>query len=159
MWGRQKQITKPTRMELNDEYFMRIALNEAEDAYAEEEIPVGAVVVLDGRVIAKGHNLTETLKDVTAHAEMMAITGAANALGAKYLQDCTLYVTLEPCLMCAGAIAHAQVKTLVFGASDPKRGYSVYTDGKFPSKAEVRKGVMAEECGEILKRFFAGKRQ
>ena len=146
-------------MELNDEYFMRIALNEAEDAYAEEEIPVGAVVVLDGRVIAKGHNLTETLKDVTAHAEMMAITGAANALGAKYLQDCTLYVTLEPCLMCAGAIAHAQVKTLVFGASDPKRGYSVYTDGKFPSKAEIRKGVLEEECGEILKRFFAEKRQ
>ena len=146
-------------MELDDKYFMRIALNEAEDAYAEEEIPVGAVVVLDGRVIAKGHNLTETLKDVTAHAEMMAITGAANALGAKYLQDCTLYVTLEPCLMCAGAIAHAQVKTLVFGASDPKRGYSVYTDGKFPSKAEVRKGVLAKECGEILKRFFAEKRQ
>ena len=146
-------------MDLDDKYFMRIALNEAEDAYAEEEIPVGAVVVLDGRVIAKGHNLTETLKDVTAHAEMMAITGAANSLGAKYLQDCTLYVTLEPCLMCAGAIAHAQVKTLVFGASDPKRGYSVYTDGKFPSKAEVRKGVLAEECGEILKRFFAEKRQ
>ena len=146
-------------MDLDDKYFMRIALNEAEDAYAEEEIPVGAVVVLDGRVIAKGHNLTETLKDVTAHAEMMAITGAANALGAKYLQDCTLYVTLEPCLMCAGAIAHAQVKTLVFGASDPKRGYSTYTGGKFPSKAEVRKGVLAEECGEILKRFFAEKRQ
>ncbi len=138
---------------------MHIALNEAEDAYAEDEIPVGAVVVLDNQVIAKGHNLTETLKDVTAHAEMMAITGAANALGAKYLQDCTLYVTLEPCLMCAGAIAHAQVKTLVFGASDPKRGYSVYTDGKFPSKAEVRKGVLEEECGEILKRFFAEKRQ
>ena len=146
-------------MELDDKYFMRIALNEAEDAYAEDEIPVGAVVVLDNQVIAKGHNLTETLKDVTAHAEMMAITGAANALGAKYLQDCTLYVTLEPCLMCAGAIAHAQVKTLVFGASDPKRGYSVYTDGKFPSKAEVRKGVLEEECGEILKRFFAEKRQ
>jgi len=138
---------------------MHIALNEAEDAYAEDEIPVGAVVVLDNQVIANGHNLTETLKDVTAHAEMMAITGAANALGAKYLQDCTLYVTLEPCLMCAGAIAHAQVKTLVFGASDPKRGYSVYTDGKFPSKAEVRKGVLEEECGEILKRFFAEKRQ
>jgi len=138
---------------------MHIALQEAEDAYAEGEIPVGAVVVLDDRVIAKGHNLTETLHDVTAHAEMMAITSAANALGAKYLQDCTLYVTLEPCLMCAGAIAHAQVKTLVFGASDPKRGYCVYTDGKFPSKAEVRKGVLAEECGKILKRFFAEKRQ
>ena len=146
-------------MELDDKYYMRIALNEAEDAYAEEEIPVGAVVVLDGRVIAKGHNLTETLKDVTAHAEMMAITGAANSLGAKYLQDCTLYVTLEPCLMCAGAIAHAQVKTLVFGASDPKRGYSVYTDGKFPSKAEVRKGVLEDECAELLRKFFAERRK
>ena len=145
---------------LNDEYFMRIALQEAEDAYAEGEIPVGAVVVLEDRIIAKGHNLTETLHDVTAHAEMMSITSAANAVGAKYLQDCTLYVTLEPCLMCAGAIAHAQVKTLVFGASDPKRGYSVYLkDGKFPSKAEVREGVMAKECGEILKKFFAERRR
>ena len=144
---------------LDDTYFMRIALNEAEDAYAEGEIPVGAVVVLDDRVIAKGHNLTETLKDVTAHAEMMAITAAANELGAKYLQDCTLYVTLEPCLMCAGAIAHAQVKTLVFGASDPKRGFSVYTDGKFPSKAEVRKGVLEEDCSELLRNFFAERRK
>ena len=115
--------------------------------------------MLDDRVIAKGHNLTETLKDVTAHAEMMAITAAANELGAKYLQDCTLYVTLEPCLMCAGAIAHAQVKTLVFGASDPKRGYSVYTDGKFPSKAEVRKGVLEEDCSELLRNFFAERRK
>ena len=144
---------------LDDTYFMRIALNEAEDAYAEGEIPVGAVVVLDDRVIAKGHNLTETLKDVTAHAEMMAITAAANELGAKYLQDCTLYVTLEPCLMCAGAIAHAQVKTLVFGASDPKRGFSVYTDGKFPSKAEIRKGVLEEDCSELLRNFFAERRK
>ena len=144
---------------LNDEYFMRIALQEAEDAYTEGEIPVGAVVVLDDRIISKGHNLTETLHDVTAHAEMMAITSAANALGAKYLQDCTLYVTLEPCLMCAGAIAHAQVKTLVFGASDPKRGYSTYTGGKFPSKAEVRKGVLAEECAELLKKFFTERRK
>ena len=144
---------------LDDTYFMRIALNEAEDAYAEGEIPVGAVVVLDDRVIAKGHNLTETLKDVTAHAEMMAITAAANELGAKYLQDCTLYVTLEPCLMCAGAIAHAQVKTLVFGASDPKRGFSVYTDGKFPSKAEVRKGVLEDDCSELLRNFFAERRK
>ena len=144
---------------LDDTYFMRIALDEAEDAYAENEIPVGAVVVLDNKIIAKGHNLTETLKDVTAHAEMMALTSAAaNALGAKYLQDCTLYVTLEPCLMCAGAIAHAQVKTLVFGASDPKRGYSVYTDGKFPSKAEIRQGVLADECARLLKRFFAERR-
>lgn len=144
---------------LDDTHFMRIALNEAEDAYAEGEIPVGAVVVLDGRVIAKGHNLTETLHDVTAHAEMMAITAAANALGAKYLQDCTLYVTLEPCLMCAGAIAHAQVKTLVFGTSDPKRGYSVYTDGKFPSKAAIRQGILADECAELLKKFFTERRK
>jgi len=146
-------------MPLTDTYFMRIALQEAEDAYAEDEIPVGAVVVLDNRVIAKGHNLTETLKDVTAHAEMMAITSAANALGAKYLQDCTLYVTLEPCLMCAGAIAHAQVKTLVYGASDPKRGFSTYTDGKFPSKAEIRTGVLAEESTALLKKFFAERRK
>ena len=145
-------------MELNDEYYMRIALNEAEDAYAEGEIPVGAVVVLDNQIIAKGHNLTETLKDVTAHAEMMALTSAANALGAKYLQDCALYVTLEPCLMCAGAIAHAQVKTLVFGASDPKKGYSVYLNDKFPSKAEIRQGVLAEESSHLLKRFFAERR-
>ena len=137
---------------------MRIALQEAEDAYAENEIPVGAVVVLDNQIIAKGHNLTETLKDVTAHAEMMAITSAANALGAKYLQECTLYVTLEPCLMCAGAIAHAQVKTLVFGADDPKRGYSVYLKDSFPSKAEIRRGVLEEECGDLLKKFFAERR-
>ena len=143
---------------LDDKYFMRIALQEAEDAYAEGEIPVGAVVVLDNQIIAKGHNLTETLKDVTAHAEMMAITAAENALGAKYLQECTLYVTLEPCLMCAGAIAHAQVKTLVFGASDPKRGYGQYLDGKFPSKAEVRQGVLADECSQLLKEFFLERR-
>lgn len=143
---------------LDDSYYMRIALQEAEDAYAENEIPVGAVVVLDGQIVAKGHNLTETLKDVTAHAEMMALTSAANALGAKYLNDCTLYVTLEPCLMCAGAIAHAQVKTLVFGASDPKKGYSVFLNGKFPSKAEIRQGVLADECAQILKRFFSERR-
>lgn len=143
---------------LDDSYYMRIALQEAEDAYAENEIPVGAVVVLDGQIVAKGHNLTETLKDVTAHAEMMALTSTANALGAKYLNDCTLYVTLEPCLMCAGAIAHAQVKTLVFGASDPKKGYSVFLNGKFPSKAEIRQGVLADECAQILKRFFAERR-
>ena len=144
---------------LDDTYFMRIALQEAEDAYAEEEIPVGAVVVLDGRIIGRGHNLTETLKDVTAHAEMMVITSAANALGANYLQDCTVDVTLDPCLMCAGAIAHAQVKTLVFGASDPKRGYSTYTGGKFPSKAEVRKDILADECAELLKKFFIERRK
>lgn len=143
---------------LDDTYFMRIALQEAEDAYAENEIPVGAVVVLDNQVIAKGHNLTETLKDVTAHAEMMALTAAANTLGAKYLQDCTLYVTLEPCLMCAGAIAHAQVRTLVYGAPDPKRGYTVYLKDKFPSKAEIRQGILAEESADLLKRFFAERR-
>ncbi len=144
---------------LDDTYFMRIALQEAEDAYAEEEIPVGAVVVLDGRIIGRGHKLTETLQDVTAHAEMMAITAAANAVGAKYLQDCTLYVTLEPCVMCAGAIAHAQIKTLVFGAADPKRGYSTYLkEGKFPSKAEVRAGILENECAALLKKFFAERR-
>ncbi len=142
---------------LGDEYFMRMALAEAEEAFSEDEIPVGAVVVSNGRVIAKGHNLTETLKDVTAHAEIIAITAAENALGAKYLQDCDLYVTLEPCLMCAGAIAHAQVRRLVYGASDPKKGFSTML-GKFPSKAEITEGVLAEESSKLLKDFFKARR-
>ena len=147
-------------LENPDEYYMQAALREARTAMDNDEIPIGAVVVdAKGGIIARAHNQTERLHDVTAHAEMMAITAAANELGAKYLQDCTLYVTLEPCLMCAGAIAHAQVKTLVFGASDPKRGYSVYTDGKFPSKAEIRKGVLEHECAELLKKFFTQRRK
>ena len=138
---------------LDDKYFMQMALAEAEDAYSEDEIPVGAVIVSDGKIIAKAHNLTETLKDVTAHAEVLAITAAENALGAKYLPECTIYVTLEPCLMCAAAIAHAHIQRVVFGASDPKKGYSTFLD-KFPSKAEIVKGVLAEQSAKILKDFF-----
>ncbi len=146
-------------MEINqDEYYMRMALNEAQDALAEDEVPVGAVVVLNDRIIARGHNLTETLKDVTAHAEMMAITAAANHLGAKYLKNCTLYVTLEPCIMCAGAIMHAQLNRLVFGANDPKKGYSLLEKNLFPKKFEVKKGVLETECSQILKDFFKEKR-
>lgn len=142
----------------SDEYYMKIALNEAMDAYEDDEVPVGAVVVLDDMIIAKGHNLTETLKDVTAHAEMMAITSGANHLGAKYLKKCTLYVTLEPCLMCAGAIIHSQLERLVYGAKDPKKGFSLINAELFPKYIKVEQGVLAEECSQILKDFFKGKR-
>lgn len=142
----------------SDEYFMKIAIAEAEAAFDEDEVPVGAVIVCNDRIVAKGHNLTETLKDVTAHAEIIAITSAENNFNAKYLQDCTLYVTLEPCLMCAGAIAHAQIKRLVFGADDPKKGFSLYLE-KFPYKTTVCKGVLAEKCSDLLKSFFVNKRK
>lgn len=142
----------------SDEYYMRLALDEAMDALEADEVPVGAIVVLNDQVIARGHNLTETLKDVTAHAEMMAITAAANGLGAKYLKKCTLYVTLEPCIMCAGAIMHSQIDRLVYGASDPKKGYSLLNVNFFPKNLRVDKGVLAEECSKILKDFFKKKR-
>ena len=145
-------------MELDDAYYMRIALQEAEDAYAENEIPVGAVVVLDNQIIAKGHNLTETLNDVTAHAEMMAITSAANALGAKYLQECTLYVTLEPCLMCAGAIGWSQLPRIVYGCIDDKRGYHAYAPHAMHPKATITGGVLEEECRTLMQDFFRSKR-
>ena len=131
---------------------------EAEEAYTEGEVPVGAVVVANDVIIAKGHNQTEALKDVTAHAEIIAITAAENHLAAKYLQECTLYVTLEPCLMCAGAIAHAQLKRLVFGAHDPKKGYSKYINNTFPSKIEIISGVLATESTTLLKQFFSERR-
>lgn len=140
------------------ERYMRMALEEAEQSAREGEIPVGAIVVCRGRVIARAHNLTETLHDVTAHAEMQAITAAANTLGGKYLQDCTLYVTLEPCIMCAGAIGWAQVKTLVFGAADPKRGYRQFSPHPLHPKTEVIEGILAEECSGKMKRFFESKR-
>lgn len=143
---------------MSDEYYMKMALNEAMDALEADEVPVGAVVVLEDRIIARGHNLTETLKDVTAHAEMMAITAAANGLGAKYLRNCTLYVTLEPCIMCAGAIMHSQLGRLVFGANDPKKGYTTLNVDFFPKNLKVEKGVLEEECSRILKDFFKGKR-
>lgn len=143
---------------MNHELYMKKALEEARQAYAEGEIPVGAVVVCGDRVIARAHNLTETLTDVTAHAEMQAITAAANALGGKYLGDCTLYVTLEPCVMCAGAIGWAQVGRLVYGATDDKRGYHRLAPQVLHPRTEVVEGVMADECAELVKAFFRERR-
>lgn len=142
----------------DDVRYMKMALAEAEQAYAEGEVPVGAVVVCKGRVIARAHNLTETLTDVTAHAEMQAVTAAANYLGGKYLNDCALYVTVEPCVMCAGALGWAQLGRLVYGAADEKRGYRRYAPQALHPKAEVMEGVMAEECAELMKRFFSERR-
>lgn len=141
-----------------DEKFMREALMEAKSAEAEDEIPIGAVIVFAGRVIAKGHNMTERLHDPTAHAEMIAITAATEAMGGKYLNDCTLYVTVEPCPMCAAASAWAQVGRIVYGASDPKRGYSLFTPSLLHPKTEVVSGVLAEECGGMVTEFFRNKR-
>lgn len=141
-----------------DERFMRMAMNEAEQAAAEGEIPVGAVVVCKGQIISRAHNLTETLHDVTAHAEMQAITSAADYLGGKYLQDCTLYVTLEPCIMCAGAIGWAQISRLVYGASDERRGYSTFAPKALHPKCEVVKGVFEEECKQMVVDFFKSRR-
>lgn len=137
---------------------MQQALQEARKAAEAGEVPVGAVVVCRDRIIARAHNLTETLNDVTAHAEMQAITAAANALGGKYLTDCTLYVTVEPCVMCAGAIAWSQMGKLVFGAVDEKRGYRRYAPQALHPKTEVIAGVKAEECAQLMKDFFKKKR-
>lgn len=139
--------------------YMKQALMEAQKAGERGEVPVGAVVVCKGRIIARAHNLTEALNDVTAHAEMQAITAAASFLGGKYLNDCTLYVTVEPCVMCAGAIAWAQMGRLVFGAEDEKRGYQKYAPHALHPKTEVVKGVLAEECAQLMKDFFAAKRR
>lgn len=139
------------------EYFMKKALLEAQDAFDKGEIPVGALVVVNDRVIAKSHNLTELLNDVTAHAEMQAITAAANFMGGKYLTGCTLYVTLEPCQMCAGALYWSQVSRIVFGAADEHRGYRTM-GGKLHPKTEVIAGIMAEECGTLVKDFFKKRR-
>ena len=142
----------------DDTYFMKKAMEEAEADFQEDEIPVGAVIVCQGSIIARAHNLTETLSDVTAHAEMQAITSAANHLGGKYLDDCTLYVTLEPCPMCAGAIGWAHIGRLVYGASDPKHGYSVFAPSVLHPRTEVVTGILDEESSSLLKRFFKGKR-
>lgn len=146
----------------DDERFMTAALAEAREAFDAGEIPVGAVVVCGGRIIGRGHNLTERLTDVTAHAEMLALTAAAQTLGGKYLPEATLYVTVEPCLMCAGAIGWAQIGRIVYGASDPKRGFSVMTQGAprppFHPRATVTAGVLAGECADLMKRFFSGRR-
>lgn len=142
----------------DEQFYMQQALQEARKAAEAGEVPVGAVVVCRDRIIARAHNLTETLNDVTAHAEMQAITAAANALGGKYLTDCTLYVTVEPCVMCAGAIAWSQMGKLVFGAVDEKRGYRRYAPQALHPKTEVVTGVKAEECAQIMKDFFKKKR-
>lgn len=138
--------------------FMKMALDEAHQAASQGEIPVGAVVVCKGMAIARAHNLTETLTDVTAHAEMQAITAAASYLGGKYLDQCTLYVTLEPCTMCAGAIGWSQLQRLVYGASDEKRGYTIFAPGALHPKTEVKSGVLADECAKIVQEFFKKKR-
>lgn len=143
----------------DDTYFMRKALDEARVAFDMDEIPVGAVVVCQNRIIAGAHNLTERLCDVTAHAEMQAITAAANSLGGKYLMDCTLYVTLEPCVMCAGAIGWAQIGRVVFGAADDKRGYRRFAPETLHPKTEVTSGVLADACSALLREFFAKKRK
>src|SRR5690554_7103502 len=145
-------------MQLDDQYFMKQALQEAEKAKTCDEVPVGAVIVCEDRIIARAHNLTQTLTDVTAHAEMQAITIAANVLGAKYLNDCTLYVTLEPCVMCAGAIGWAQIGKLVYGASDPKRGFHKYALEALHPKTDVKGGVLETECAELIQEFFRNKR-
>lgn len=145
-------------MKADDTYYMRQALAEADKAFQRGEVPVGAVVVCRDRIIARSHNLTETLNDVTAHAEMQAITAAANFLGGKYLVDCTLYVTVEPCVMCAGAIAWSQLGRLVFGAADEKRGYQRYAPHALHPKTVVSQGLMADECAALMKSFFQKRR-
>ena len=144
---------------LNDAFFMKQALSEAEMAFDRGEIPVGAVIVCEGRIIARAHNLTETLNDVTAHAEMQAITAAASILGGKYLIDCALYVTIEPCPMCAGALAWAQISRIVYGANDEKRGFTKLTPGVLHPKTKVQGGVLTEESSRLVKRFFKELRE
>ena len=143
---------------LDDTYFMKQALIEAGKAAERGEVPVGAVVVCKERIIARAHNLTETLNDVTAHAEMQAITAAANVLGGKYLSECTLYVTVEPCVMCAGALGWAQISRVVYGASDEKRGYTKYAPDALHPKTTVTSGVLEDECRALMQDFFQRKR-
>jgi tRNA(adenine34) deaminase len=142
----------------NKEYYMRAALAEANKAFEKQEVPVGAVIVCNDMIIARAHNLTETLKDPTAHAEMQAITAATNWLGGKYLTDCTIYITLEPCAMCAGALGWSQVPTIVFGAADEKKGYRTISGPLLHPKTVVESGILEKECREILVRFFKKKR-
>jgi tRNA(adenine34) deaminase len=147
-------------MELySDAYFMNEALKEAQKAYEADEVPVGAVIVANNRIIARAHNLTERLNDVTAHAEMQVITAAANSIGGKYLSDCTLYVTLEPCPMCAGALHWTHISKIVYGAVDLKRGFSTISSNLLHPKTVVSHGIMEQECGSLLKNFFLSKRK
>ena len=143
---------------MTDEYYMRSALEQARQALERDEIPIGAVVVCEGRIIARGSNMTEMLHDVTAHAEMLAITSAASLLHGKYLTQCTLYVTVEPCVMCAGAIGWAQISRVVYGASDPKRGFTVFAPNALHPKTEVTAGILEEECATLMREFFLSKR-
>lgn len=142
----------------DDVYFMKRAFQEAQLAYEKGEVPVGALVVANNRIIARAHNLTETLTDVTAHAEMQAVTAAANLLGGKYLNECTLYVTLEPCVMCAGALGWAQLGKLVFGASDDKRGFTKFAPKGLHPKTEVVSGVLGDDCADLMTAFFKERR-
>ena len=141
-----------------DEQFMRKAITEAQQALQEGEIPIGAVIVCNDRIIARAHNLTETLHDVTAHAEMQAITAAANELGGKYLTDCTLYVTIEPCTMCAGALGWSHLSRIVYGAADEKRGYQLYAPRALHPKTTITGGILEEECRQLMQDFFRNKR-
>ena len=148
-------------MEINpfdDTYFMKEALKEAQKAFVKDEVPVGAVIVCENQIIARAHNYTETLNDVTAHAEMQAFTAAADYLGGKYLNECTLYVTLEPCVMCGGASYWTQLKKIVFGAADEKRGLSILSENILHPKTEVESGLMKEECSKLLTDFFQSRR-
>jgi tRNA(adenine34) deaminase len=141
-----------------DVYFMRQALTEAQKAALRDEVPIGAIIVCQGRIIARGHNLTETLTDVTAHAEMQAITTAAQFLGGKYLTDCTLYVTVEPCVMCAGALGWSQISRVVYGTADDKRGFSRFAPAALHPKTEIISGILESECSALIKDFFKKKR-
>lgn len=143
---------------MTDELYMREALREADAARSDGEVPIGAVIVAKGRIIGRGHNMTERLHDPTAHAEMIALTAATEAMGGKYLNDCTLYVTVEPCPMCAAALNWAQVGRIVFGAADPKRGYSLYTPSLLHPRTEVTAGILSETCGKLMLDFFREKR-
>ena len=142
----------------DDEKYMRMALEEARKAMERDEVPIGAIIVCRGRVVGRGYNLTETLTDVTAHAEMQAITAASETLGGKYLTDCTLYVTVEPCLMCAGALGWSQITRVVYGANDDKRGYHTYCQSPFHKRTEVTGGILADECAALMRDFFKNKR-
>jgi len=141
-----------------DDYFMKEALKEAQKALSKDEIPIGAVIVSNNQIIARAHNLTQTLNDVTAHAEMQAITSAANSIGGKYLTNCSLYVTLEPCIMCAGALYWSQITKIVYGASDNKKGYTTINSGILHPKTQVIKGILENECSNIIIDFFKKKR-
>lgn len=142
----------------DDKRYMQMALAQASEAASEDEVPIGAVIVCRGRIIGKGHNMTERFKDPTAHAEMIALTSATQAMGGKYLNDCTLYVTVEPCPMCAAALCWAQIGRIVYGAADPKRGYSLFTPSLLHPKTEVTSGVLGDECSKIVTDYFKSKR-